>query len=99
MFWNSKNSLLKVTVSPASARRIISRDWLVRAPRSLKGHTETFELFPFEADTDAELKTTAGDDINCRDVLGKAYRIVKRHHYLDRFESSGRSLRDQTCLC
>jgi hypothetical protein len=62
-------------------------------------HTETFELFPFEADTDAELKTTAGDDINCRDVLGKAYRIVKRHHYLDRFESSGRSLRDQTCLC
>ena len=37
MFWNSKNSLLKVTVSPASARRIISRDWLVRAPRSLKG--------------------------------------------------------------
>ncbi len=42
-------------------------------------HTETFELFPFEADPGAELETTPGDDIDCRNVLGKAYGIVKRH--------------------
>src|SRR5258708_39548221 len=35
-FSKSKNSLLKVTVSPARARRMISRDWSVRAPRSLE---------------------------------------------------------------
>src|SRR6266404_7368350 len=44
----------------------------------LVGHTETFELFPFEADPGAELETTAGDHINGRNVLGKAYGIVKR---------------------
>ena len=32
-FWKSKNSLLKVTVSPRRARRRISSDWSVRAPR------------------------------------------------------------------
>ena len=42
-------------------------------------HTETFELFPFEADPGAELETTAGDHINGRNVLGKAYGIVERH--------------------
>jgi hypothetical protein len=42
-------------------------------------HTKTFELFPFEANPDAELETTAGDHIDCRDVLGKAYGIMKRH--------------------
>jgi len=44
-----------------------------------EGHTETFELFPFEADAGAELETTAGDDIHCRNILGKAHGIVKRH--------------------
>src|SRR6266481_473031 len=61
-----------------------------RAPNYFKGlvgsraalferHTETFELFPFEADPGAELETTAGDHINGRNVLGKAYGIVKRY--------------------
>ena len=35
-FWKSKKSLLKVTVSPARARRMMSSDWSVRAPRSLE---------------------------------------------------------------
>src|SRR5271169_7161726 len=45
----------------------------------LERHTEPFELFPFEADSGAELETAAGDNIHCRDILGKAYGIVKRH--------------------
>jgi hypothetical protein len=35
-FWKSKKSLLKVMVSPARARRMMSSDWLVRAPRSFE---------------------------------------------------------------
>jgi hypothetical protein len=42
-------------------------------------HTKPFELFPLEADAGAELETAPGDDIDCRDILGKADRIVKRH--------------------
>src|SRR5260370_3975397 len=42
-------------------------------------HNETFELFQLEADPSAELETTAGDDVDCRDIFGKAYGIVKRH--------------------
>src|SRR6202023_1457865 len=49
-----------------------------RAPL-FERHPETFELFPLEADPGAELETTAGDHIDCRYILGKAYGIVKRH--------------------
>src|SRR5271166_6091065 len=48
-------------------------------PALLERHTKTFELFPLEADAGAELETTAGDHIDCRNILGKAYGIVKRH--------------------
>jgi hypothetical protein len=72
MFWKSENALLKVTVSPASARRMISSDWSVRAARSLKRHTETCKLFAFEADPNAEFEAAAGDHVDGRDILGKA---------------------------
>jgi hypothetical protein len=78
MFWKSKNSLLKVTVSPASASNYF--EGLVGSRSALfERHTETLELFPFDADPGAELETTAGDHINGRNILGKAYGIVKRH--------------------
>ena len=41
-------------------------------------HTETFELFPLEADPSAELETAAGDHIDGGNLLGEAYGIVKR---------------------
>jgi hypothetical protein len=37
------------------------------------------ELFAFEADPDTKFETAARDDINGRNILGKAYRIVERH--------------------
>src|SRR5215831_12207619 len=48
-------------------------------PALLEGHTETFELFSFEAKTDTELEPTARDDIDDGDILGQAHGVVKRH--------------------
>jgi hypothetical protein len=71
---------LKVTVglSSKSAANYVER--LVGSLAALfEGHTKTFELFPFEADAGAKLETTAGDDVDRRDILGKTHGIVKRH--------------------
>jgi hypothetical protein len=41
-------------------------------------HAEAFELLPFEADTDAEFEAAPRNNIDRCDILGEAYRIVKR---------------------
>jgi len=58
---------------------MISRDWFGSRSSFFERHAEAFELFVFEANSDAELQTPAGDHIDYSNVLGKAYWIVKWH--------------------
>src|SRR5271167_4112037 len=78
-FWKSKNSLLKVTVSPERARRMMSSDWSVRAPRSLEDTPKPVNSSRLKPIPDTELETAARENINGRNILGKTYRIVEWH--------------------
>ena len=61
---------MKVTVSLARARRIVSGDWSVRAA-FLGGHAEARKFFEFEADAGAELEKAAhADEIRQRVARG-----------------------------
>src|SRR5689334_8451067 len=77
--WESENALLK---GDGFARESSADDVerLVGARAALLGgHAEARKLFTFEADPDTKFETAARDDINGRNILGKAYRIVERH--------------------
>jgi hypothetical protein len=44
----------------------------------LKGTPKPSNSSRFEAYSSVEIETAAGDDVNCRDILGKPHGIVKR---------------------
>ena len=48
------------TEDPSIALNLEQVDMVGSGAALFEGHTETFELFPFEADAGAELETTAG---------------------------------------
>jgi hypothetical protein len=45
----------------------------------LERHAEAVKLFQLETDSDTELETTTGGNINYRDILRQMHRIVKGH--------------------
>ena len=63
----------------------------------LERHAEAVELFVLEANSDAELETTAGDHIDYCDILGQAYGIVKRHQKHARCDADPFGARGDRC--
>ena len=75
----SKYAFFSVTVSPSRRRRTTPSALLVRGPALVEGYAEAFEFLELVASADSDLETPARNDVDHRDILGKAYRVVKRH--------------------